>query len=73
MMSNTGKSMEDENKRVEVARDKYRSFLDDAASTEWRHGGPPIYDQINLLFEHGRTKAMTNHLISSFFLFLQRY
>ncbi|KAL1824128.1 hypothetical protein ACET3Z_010906 [Daucus carota] len=56
MMSNIGKSMEDENKPVEVARDKYRSFLDDAASTEWRHGGPPIYDQINLLFEHGRTK-----------------
>ncbi|KAL2245493.1 UNVERIFIED_CONTAM: Pathogen-related protein [Sesamum indicum] len=30
---------------VEVAADKYRSFLhDEAQNTEWRHGGPPIYD-----------------------------
>ncbi|KAM3749806.1 hypothetical protein ACB098_05G214200 [Castanea mollissima] len=37
--------------------DKYRSFLyDEADDIEWRHGGPPTYDDINKLFEDGRTK-----------------
>lgn len=50
--------MDDENSGIKVARDKYRSFIhDDAeANTQWRHGGRPLYDQVNLLFEHGRTK-----------------
>ncbi|XP_045806547.1 pathogen-related protein-like [Trifolium pratense] len=40
-----------------VEGDKYRSFLDDEAhTTHWRHGGPPIYDAVNKLFEQGRTK-----------------
>ncbi|XP_057766416.1 pathogen-related protein [Salvia miltiorrhiza] len=39
------------------AGDKYRSFLhDEAKNIEWRHGGPPIYDDVNKLFEEGRTK-----------------
>ncbi|KAL0362615.1 UNVERIFIED_CONTAM: Pathogen-related protein [Sesamum calycinum] len=30
---------------LEIAADKYRSFLhDEAQNTEWRHGGPPIFD-----------------------------
>ncbi|XP_075498132.1 pathogen-related protein [Primulina tabacum] len=43
---------------LEIAADKYRSFLHDEAqkTTEWRHGGPPIYDAVNKLFEEGRTK-----------------
>ncbi|XP_039684345.1 pathogen-related protein isoform X2 [Medicago truncatula] len=41
-----------------VEGDKYRSFLDDEAhTTQWRHGGPPIYDVVNKLFEQGRTKV----------------
>ncbi|OIV99014.1 hypothetical protein TanjilG_32273 [Lupinus angustifolius] len=40
-----------------VTRDKYRSFLhDEADTTLWRHGGPPTYDDVNKLFEEGRTK-----------------
>ncbi|KAK4439111.1 Pathogen-related protein [Sesamum alatum] len=41
----------------QIAGDKYRSFLhDEAQNTEWRHGGPPIFDAVNHLFEQGRTK-----------------
>ncbi|KAK4398305.1 Pathogen-related protein [Sesamum angolense] len=51
---------------LEIAADKYRSFLhDEAQNTEWRHGGPPIFDTVNRLFEQGRTKAcplLHNHL-----------
>ena len=44
---------------AETKRDKYRSFLNDEeeANTIWRHGGPPTYDDINHLFEQGRTKV----------------
>lgn len=43
---------------IEIAADKYRSFLhDESKNTEWRHGGPPIYDVVNKLFEEGRTKV----------------
>lgn len=43
---------------VRGAGDKYRSFLHDVGeSTQWRHGGPPVYDDVNLLFEQGRTKV----------------
>ncbi|KAI5662365.1 hypothetical protein M9H77_21688 [Catharanthus roseus] len=44
---------------VQVAGDKYRSFLDDedhVHKIQWRHGGPPIFDSVNKLFEEGRTK-----------------
>ena len=52
---------------IKKAGDKYRSFLHDEAEniTQWRHGGPPIYDSVNQLFEEGRTKV-----IHSLFLFL---
>lgn len=43
--------------QAEIPRDKYRSFLyDDAENTHWRHGGPPSYEDVNILFEQGRTK-----------------
>jgi hypothetical protein len=46
-----------------VEGDKYRSFLDDEAhTTHWRHGGPPIYDAVNKLFEQGRTKVCTIYI-----------
>ncbi|KAJ6967328.1 hypothetical protein NC652_004780 [Populus alba x Populus x berolinensis] len=43
---------------IREAGDKYRSFLHDEAEniTQWRHGGPPMYDSVNQLFEEGRTK-----------------
>lgn len=55
---------------IQVAADKYRSFLhDETHNTQWRHGGPPAYDAVNELFEQGRTKARTPISIShkSFF------
>ncbi|XP_047342411.1 pathogen-related protein [Impatiens glandulifera] len=40
-----------------VAAEKYRSLLNEEThNTQWRHGGPPIYDVVNKLFEEGRTK-----------------
>ena len=43
---------------MKEAGDKYRSFLhDEAKNIEWRHGGPPIYDAVNKLFDEGRTKV----------------
>ena len=46
---------------VAAAADKYRSvvLLQDEVekNTHWRHGGPPTYDSVNLLFEQGRTKV----------------
>lgn len=43
--------------------DKYRSFLyDEADDIEWRHGGPPTYDDVNKLFEDGRTKVEFNYI-----------
>lgn len=43
---------------INKASEKYRSFLhDEAENTHWRHGGPPIYDAVNRLFEEGRTKV----------------
>ncbi|KAK9132161.1 hypothetical protein Scep_011689 [Stephania cephalantha] len=37
-------------------RDLYRSYMEDG-NIQWRHGGPPIYDQVNELFERERTKV----------------
>ncbi|KAI3753666.1 hypothetical protein L2E82_25726 [Cichorium intybus] len=43
---------------IQKAGEKYRSFLhEEADNTHWRHGGPPIYDAVNKLFEEGRTKV----------------
>ena len=43
---------------MEVAVDNYRSILnEEAKSRQWRHGGPPIFDKVNKLFEEGRTKV----------------
>ncbi|RDX94530.1 hypothetical protein CR513_23073 [Mucuna pruriens] len=40
-----------------MAKDKYRSVLhDESDNIQWRHGGPPTYDDVNKLFEEGRTK-----------------
>lgn len=42
---------------IEAAADRYRSFLhEEANNTQWRHGGPPIYDAVNKLFEDGRKR-----------------
>jgi hypothetical protein len=53
---------------IKKAGDKYRSFLHDEAEniTQWRHGGPPIYDSVNQLFEEGRTKVIDSLLFFSF-------
>ncbi|XLR39322.1 hypothetical protein S83_023982, partial [Arachis hypogaea] len=40
-----------------VYGDKYRTILEDEVhNTHWRHGGPPLFDAVNKLFEQGRTK-----------------
>ena len=39
--------------------DKYRTILkEEVENTHWRHGGPPIFDAVNKLFEEGRTKVV---------------
>uniref|UniRef100_A0A2N9EE88 Pathogen-related protein n=1 Tax=Fagus sylvatica TaxID=28930 RepID=A0A2N9EE88_FAGSY len=50
--------MATEEATLKTVGDKYRSFLYDEADQkiEWRHGGPPTYDDVNKLFEEGRTK-----------------
>ncbi|KAK7244163.1 hypothetical protein RIF29_38981 [Crotalaria pallida] len=43
---------------IRVTGDKYRSILqEEIENTHWRHGGPPIFDVVNKLFEEGRTKV----------------
>ncbi|XP_060209256.1 pathogen-related protein [Lycium barbarum] len=53
--------MASEKETIQMASDKYRQFLHEdhaaAGTIEWRHGGPPIYDAVNDLFEQGRTKV----------------
>jgi hypothetical protein len=51
--------MATEEATLKTVGDKYRSFLYDEADQkiEWRHGGPPTYDDVNKLFEEGRTKV----------------
>ncbi|XP_059444448.1 pathogen-related protein-like [Corylus avellana] len=43
---------------AKIMGNKYRSFLygEGEKSTEWRHGGPPAFDEVDKLFEEGRTK-----------------
>jgi hypothetical protein len=55
---------------IKKAGDKYRSFLHDEAenTTQWRHGGPPIYDSVNQLFEEGRTKVIDSLFFFFYFL-----
>lgn len=47
--------------------DKYRSFLfgKEEDNTVWRHGAPPTYHDVNLLFEQGRTKVILSLSIIS--------
>ncbi|KAI5589361.1 hypothetical protein POPTR_005G188300v4 [Populus trichocarpa] len=42
-----------------VREDKYRTFLygEGEKNTKWRYGSPPNYDDVNKLFEEGRTKV----------------
>lgn len=41
---------------IKESGEKYRSILhEETENTHWRHGGPPIYDAVNKLFEEGRT------------------
>lgn len=55
-------------KKIDVG-DKYRSFLhDEENNIQWRHGGPPTYDEVNKLFEQGRTKVLDLYLIFTFSL-----
>ncbi|KAL3736138.1 hypothetical protein ACJRO7_025139 [Eucalyptus globulus] len=43
---------------VKVGADRYRLILsEETENTRWRHGGPPIFDAVNKLFEEGRTKS----------------
>lgn len=43
---------------MKVAGDKYRLILnEEAENTQWRYGGPPIFDVVNKLFEQGQTKV----------------
>ncbi|KAF5203294.1 hypothetical protein FRX31_007119, partial [Thalictrum thalictroides] len=41
-----------------IFTDKYRTYMneDEVKNTQWRHGGPPIYDSVNKLFDQERTK-----------------
>uniref|UniRef100_A0A7N1A396 Pathogen-related protein n=1 Tax=Kalanchoe fedtschenkoi TaxID=63787 RepID=A0A7N1A396_KALFE len=51
------KSDEQAEHAIKVGGDKYRSILhEEAENIHWRHGGPPIFDAVNKLFEEGRTK-----------------
>lgn len=52
-----------------VAKDKYRSFIhDEAENIQWRHGGPPVYDVVNQLFEEGRTKVHQTLFLYPFYI-----
>ncbi|CAN1306035.1 Pathogen-related protein [Linum perenne] len=44
---------------IPVAGDKYRKLLKEETNDPnivWRHGGPPVFDVVNKLFEQTRTK-----------------
>ncbi|OWM81444.1 hypothetical protein CDL15_Pgr007482 [Punica granatum] len=42
-----------------VAADKYRSILnEETENTQWRHGGPPIFNAVNKLFEEVKSWEM---------------
>ncbi|CAN1306039.1 Pathogen-related protein [Linum perenne] len=45
---------------IPVAGDKYRKLLKEETNDPnivWRHGGPPVFDVVNKLFEQTRTKV----------------
>ncbi|CAN1306038.1 Pathogen-related protein [Linum perenne] len=47
-------------KMIPVAGDKYRKLLKEETNDPnivWRHGGPPVFDVVNKLFEQTRTKV----------------
>ncbi|XP_059661416.1 pathogen-related protein [Cornus florida] len=44
---------------IKIGGDKYRSLLHEEEANgniHWRHGAPPTFDDVNKLFEAGRTK-----------------
>ncbi|XP_020964879.1 pathogen-related protein-like isoform X1 [Arachis ipaensis] len=56
-MAEKGGDSGSEEKKAVVYGDKYRTILEDEVhNTHWRHGGPPLFDAVNKLFEQGRTK-----------------
>ncbi|XP_057724114.1 pathogen-related protein-like [Arachis stenosperma] len=56
-MAEKGGDSGNEEKKAVVYGDKYRTILEDEVhNTHWRHGGPPLFDAVNKLFEQGRTK-----------------
>lgn len=63
MATGTATDAETSSAKNSIVRDKYRTLLhddgDEEANIHWRHGGPPTYDDVNLLFEQGRTKVLT--------------
>lgn len=43
---------------AKIVGDKYCSILNEVSENiEWRHGGPPIFDAVNKLFEEGRANV----------------
>ncbi|CAN1143776.1 Pathogen-related protein [Linum perenne] len=49
-------------KMIPVAGDKYRKLLKEEANDPnivWRHGGPPVFDVVNKLFEQTRREGMS--------------
>ncbi|RYR50595.1 hypothetical protein Ahy_A07g037229 [Arachis hypogaea] len=56
-MAEKGGDSGSEVEKAVVYGDKYRTILEDEVhNTHWRHGGPPLFDAVNKLFEQGRTK-----------------
>lgn len=51
---------------TQVELDPYRLHIHGEAEkhTAWRHGAPPSYEQVNKLFEEGRTKVCILNLLS---------
>lgn len=63
-----GKILKKEVQGIQIAADKYRSILlEEVENTKWRHGGPPIFDAVNKLFEDGRTKVSIEPFINFLF------
>ncbi|EOY13327.1 Uncharacterized protein TCM_031874 [Theobroma cacao] len=49
---------------AKIVGDKYCSILNEVSENiEWRHGGPPIFDAVNKLFEEGRANVGTGVIL----------
>ena len=43
---------------AKAVADKYRSILqEETGNKHWGHGGPPIFENVNKLFEEGGTRV----------------